>query len=259
LILRTTKGEKMFGKYAKIFIYGVILICIGIFLYFFINDFNKPQQLNGIGVGNGRIETTQVDITTKLPGRLLDIYVNEGDIVQKAQKLVTLNTDELQAKLQEAIANVEQAKQNKNYTLSIVKQRESELALALKNFERAKKLYANKSISLLEFQENETKMQTSNAALLAAKSQVVSNEAAINAALARVETIKVNINESTLYSPIKGRVLYKIAQSGEMIASGGRVLVVLDLLDTYMTIFLPTSQAGLVNIGSEAHNLPLKR
>jgi HlyD family secretion protein len=242
----------MFGKYAKIFIYGVILICIGIFLYFFINDLNKPQQLNGIGVGNGRIETTQVDITTKLPGRLLDIYVNEGDIVQKTQKLVTLNTDELQAKLQEAIANVEQAKQNKNYTLSIVKQRESELALALKNYERAKKLYANKSISLLEFQENETKMQTSNAALLAAKSQVVSNEAAINAALARVETIKVNINESTLYSPIKGRVLYKIAQSGEMIASGGRVLVVLDLLDTYMTIFLPTSQAGLVNIGSEA-------
>ena len=67
-----------------------------------------------------------------------------------------------------------------------------------------------------------------------------------------METIKVNIEDSKLYSPIKGRVLYKIAQNGEIVASGGKVLVVLDLMNTYMNIFLPTSQAGLVNIDSEA-------
>ena len=68
----------------------------------------------------------------------------------------------------------------------------------------------------------------------------------------QIETIKVNIEDSKLYSPVKGRVLYKIAENGEIVANGGKVLVVLDLLNTYMTIFLPTSQAGLVDIGSEA-------
>lgn len=81
---------------------------------------------------------------------------------------------------------------------------------------------------------------------------MISADATINAAIAQMETIKVNIEDSKLYSPIKGRVLYKIAQNGEVVASGGKVLVVLDLMNTYMNIFLPTSQAGLVNIDSEA-------
>ncbi len=42
---------------------------------------------------------------------------------------------------------------------------------------------------------------------------------------AQIESIKVNIEDSKLYSPIKGRVLYKIAQNGEIVASGGKVLV----------------------------------
>ncbi len=242
----------MFGKYVRISIYFIVFIGVAIFLYFIFNNLNKKESLDGFAMGNGRLETTQVDITTKLTGRISDIKVKEGDTIYPDQKLVILNTDELQAKLKEAIANVEQARQNKTYARSIVMQRESELALVLKNFKRAQKLYKNKSISLLEFQENETAFETSKAALLAAKSQVISAEAAINASIARVDTIKVNIDESTLYSPIKGRVLYKIAQKGEMIAGGGRVLTVLDLLDAYMTIFLPTSQAGLVDIGSEA-------
>jgi HlyD family secretion protein len=242
----------MFGKYVRIFIYFIVFIGAVIFLYFIFNNLNKKELLDGFAMGNGRLETTQVDITTKLTGRISGIYVKEGDTIYPDQKLVTLNTDELQAKLKESIANVDQFRENKKYAQSIVRQRESELALVLKNFKRAQKLYKNKSISLLEFQENETALETSRAALSASKSQVSQSQAAINAAIARVETIKVNIDESTLYSPLKGRVLYKIAQKGEMIAGGGRVLTVLDLLDAYMTIFLPTSQAGLVDIGSEA-------
>ena len=62
----------------------------------------------------------------------------------------------------------------------------------------------------------------------------------------------MQLEESRLYSPVKGRVLYRLAEEGEMIGSGGRILVVLDLIDTYMTIFLPTSKVGRIDIGSEA-------
>jgi HlyD family secretion protein len=95
-------------------------------------------------------------------------------------------------------------------------------------------------------------LQTAKAALSAAKAQVTNFEASINAAQAQVETIEVKIGECKLYAPVSGRVLYRLVEEGEMIASGGKALRVLDLLNTYMTIFLPTSQAGLVDIGSEA-------
>lgn len=241
----------MFDKIKKIFLY-IVIIVVTIAIYFIFNYLQPTPLPKEFAQGNGRIETTQIDISSKLSGRLLDIGVEEGDVVQKNQLLATLDTKELEAKLQEAIAHVEQAKQNKNYTKAIVTQRESELNLATKNYNRSKTLYQNKSIPLVELQTDETAYQTAIAALTASKAQVISANAAINAAIAQVKTIKVQIDESKLYSPIKGRVLYKIAQNGEIIPNGGRVLVVLDLLNTYMTIFLPTSQAGRVYIGSEA-------
>ncbi|MEF9604686.1 HlyD family efflux transporter periplasmic adaptor subunit, partial [Paracoccus sp. PXZ] len=53
-------------------------------------------------------------------------------------------------------------------------------------------------------------------------------------------------------SPRDGRVQYRIAQEGEIVAAGGRILNLVDLEDVYMTFFLPTAQAGRVEVGAEA-------
>ena len=232
----------------------VLLFLLGVSaaVYFYVITNKQSKLPDGFAVGNGRIETTQVDISSKLAGRLVDISVEEGSLIQKDEILASLDIKELNAKLQEVTAYKQQAIENKNYTLAIVQEKESALNLVKKNYNRANSLYQSKSIPLAEYQKNEAELQTAKAALSAAKSQVISADATINAAIAQMETIKVNIEDSKLYSPIKGRVLYKIAQNGEIVASGGKVLVVLDLMNTYMNIFLPTSQAGLVNIDSEA-------
>ena len=231
----------------------ILLLLVVLAAIYFYSFMNKQSDLpEGFATGNGRIETTQVDISSKLSGRLVNIDVEEGDLVEKNQILARLDIKELNAKLQEAMAYEQQAIENKNYALAIVEEKQSQLSLAKKDYDRANSLYKTKSISLAEFQKYETAFQTQQAALTAAKSQVRSSQSTINATAAQIETIKVNIEDSKLYSPVKGRVLYKIAENGEIVANGGKVLVVLDLMNTYMTIFLPTSQAGLVDIGSEA-------
>lgn len=213
---------------------------------------NQSDQYEGIASGNGRLETTQVDITAKYGGRLTDIYVEEGEMVAKGQLLAKLDTRELEAQYKVALAGIEQAKQNKNYAEAVVSQQEIDLAQKKKNFLRSQTLFESKSIALVKLEEDETEYQRAQAALMAAKAQVTNFEAAINAAQAQAESIEVQIEESKLYSPVKGRVLYRLVEEGEMVGSGGKALVVLDLIDTYMTIFLPTSQVGLIDIGSEA-------
>ena len=235
----------------KIF-FIVVLVSIFISFYYFSYLQKESKNLEGFAFGNGRSQTTQVDISSKLSGRLEAITVQEGDLVEKNQVLARLDIKELNTKLQEAMAYEQQAIENKNYALAIVEEKQSQLSLAKKDYDRANSLYKTKSIPLAEFQKYETAFQTQQAALTAAKSQVISSQSTINATSAQIETIKVNIEDSKLYSPVKGRVLYKIAENGEIVANGGKVLVVLDLMNTYMTIFLPTSQAGLVDIGSEA-------
>jgi len=242
----------MLKSYGKVLGYSLVVIVVGVILFFWKDYMAPSNELEGIASGNGRIETIQVDISAKYGGRVMHIYAEEGDMVKKGQVLAKLDTKELDAQLKVALAGVEQAKENKNYAQAIVSQRESELKLRKKNYIRTKTLYESNNIALINFEQDETAFKTAEAALLATKAQVISSEASIHAAKAQVEMIEVKLEESNLYAPVTGRVLYRLVEEGEMISGGGKALVVLNLLNTYMTIFLPTSQAGLVDIGSEA-------
>ena len=55
--------------------------------------------------------------------------------------------------------------------------------------------------------------------------------AAIEAAVAEVERISADIDDSTLKAPRSGRVLYRLAEPGEVLAAGGKILTLLDLTD----------------------------
>lgn len=242
----------MFKNYIKV-IWYIILVALIAFILFLAKDYMTPsKELEGIASGNGRIETIQINISAKYGGRVMDIYAQEGDMVKKGQLLAKLDTKELDAQLKVSLAGVEQARQNKNYAKAIVSQTDSEFKQRKKNFIRTQSLYKDGSLALINFEQDETAFKTAEAALLAAKARVINFDAAINAAKAQVEAIRVKLGESKLYSPVTGRVLYRLVEEGEMISSGGKALVVLDLLNTYMTIFLPTSQVGLIDFGSEA-------
>lgn len=99
--------------------------------------------------------------------------------------------------------------------------------------------------------QQEAQKQAVEATLAAARIDVDYREAAIAAAAARVQRIATEIDDSVLRSPIRGRVLYRVAEPGEVLPAGGKVATVLELSDVYMTIFLPTEQAGRLIVGSE--------
>ena len=63
---------------------------------------------------------------------------------------------------------------------------------------------------------------------------------------------KAVLNDSTLVAPRAGRIQYRLALPGEVLAAGGKVLTLLDLGDVYMTIFLPTKEAGRLSLGSDS-------
>jgi HlyD family secretion protein len=60
------------------------------------------------------------------------------------------------------------------------------------------------------------------------------------------------IDDATLTSPVLGRVLYRLAEPGEVLAAGGKALTLVNLEDVYMEIFLPSAQAAAIKLGAEA-------
>lgn len=228
----------------------VALICTGAFFWLRIEKVDKPVL---IASGNGRIEATEVDIATKYNGRVAEILCHEGDYVVEDQVVARMDTRTLQAQLKQARASVEQARYSKSYAQALVEQRTVELDIATKDYGRSKMTHESnpQAISVKQLDHDLAAVDTAKALLSEAKAQVLQADAAMNVAIAKTEEIKVNIDDCNLKTSIQGRVLYRLVEPGEILAAGGKVVTVLDLTDVYMTIFLPTEQAGQVKLGAE--------
>lgn len=227
----------------------VAVVVLALFAWQYLQE---PALPEGIASGNGRLEATQVDITTKFPGRLAEVKVREGDNVISDQVLASMDVRELEAELRQAQAQVMQAQKQRNVTAAVIARRKSEVILAEKNLARSRELYESKNISIEQLQRSETAVQTAEAILDASRAELAYAEATIDAARAQVESVQTRIDDSALKTPLAGRVLYRLAEPGEVLPAGGKVFTVLDLTDAFMTIFLPTLQAGRLRIGDEA-------
>jgi len=230
---------------------GVLLSIIGIALYFW-KVSKTPELPDGFASGNSRIEATTIDIATKNGGRISEINAAEGEWVKVGQGLATMDVKELEADLNFAEANLRRTLQSKLFANAIVLQRESERDLTKKELLRIQELVKAGSVSKQLLDQHQARQRTSEAALMAANVQVAEAVAAIEAADAQVAKIKIRLSDSILVSPRDGRVLYRLAEPGEVLGMGGKVLTIIDLSDVYMLLFLPTHQASRVSIGTEA-------
>lgn len=200
---------------------------------------------------NGRIEATEIDIATLLPGMVQTIYVQEGDWVKSGQILARMQMNGLMAQRDEAVAKLEQAEQNTRVAEAEVAYRESELDAAQRRVARSEALAKEGASSAQELDDDRARVRSASAAVVAAKAHVesmLSNARANAATLKRIET---ELADGELKAPREGRVQYLVAQTGEVIGAGGKVLNLVDTSDVYMTFFLPETVAGKIALGSE--------
>ena len=206
----------------------------------------------GLSRANGRIEVERVDVATKYAGRIAELRVGEGAFVKKGDVLARMDTTELLAQLAAARAAVHRAHQSVARARADVTLREAELKLTEADLRRTTELSRTNTATLAELDRRTAQRDVAKATLEGAKVAVEDAKAAIEAAEAQVAQIDATIADMTLKAPVSGRVEYRLAQAGEVVAGGGRVLTLLDLSDVHMTIFLPTSQVGRIELGSEA-------
>ncbi|MBS0467054.1 MAG: HlyD family efflux transporter periplasmic adaptor subunit [Proteobacteria bacterium] len=257
---------------------AIILVAAGAFQAW--NSTRDKGPGEGFVHGNGRIEATEIDVATKLAGRLADVMAHEGAFVTADQPLAKMDVATLQASRNEAVANHAQAQHavataraqvalresDLRATQAQVTLRESDLDAAKRRLARSTDLARDGASSQQELDDDRANMRSAQAGVTAAKAQVDSARAAIDAAKAQVtgaqaqvaagqatiERIDADLKDSVLRAPRDGRVQFLVARSGEVLGAGGRVMNMVDLSDVYMTFFLPEAVAGRVAMGTEA-------
>ncbi len=206
----------------------------------------------GIASGNGRIEAKLVDIAAKEALRVKEILVDEGDLVKPGQVVVRMDTVTLDAQLAEAKLNVLVKQQEEAVSKATIAKREAEIDLAKTEVKRSTALVAERAGSQRELDVHRMALRSTTAGLQEEQAKLRTTEQEVKVAAASAATIQTRIDDATLKSPVTGRVLYRLAEVGEVLSAGGKALTLTNLNDVYMEIFLPSEQAARIKDGAEA-------
>lgn len=221
----------------------------GVWLWLGAQDAGPPP---GFARANGRTEATRVDVAVKFGGRIAEVLAEEGAFVEAGAVVARVEATEMEATLRAAEAATRQARQELAQADALIAQRDGELALARAELDRAQTLLDRGYATAETLDLRRAAQTTAAAALNSARAARASAEAAIEAAQARVAAIEADLADHVLTAPRAGRVQYRLAEPGEVLAAGGRVVSLLDLGDVYMDVYLPTAEAGRLAIGAEA-------
>jgi HlyD family secretion protein len=213
----------------------------------------------GIASGNGRLEADEIDIDTKFAARIAALFADEGDMVSAGQLVALMDTRDLEASLKKAQATVSQAQRTLDEARANLAQQQAQVKLAQQGLDRTSALMPKGFASVELLDQRRQQRDAAAAAQDAATARVGAAEHALDAAQHDVELYRVNIVDNALVAPREGRIQYRVANVGEVLAAGGKVFTMLDTSYVYMDVYLPTAQAARIVLDAySAHVIPAK-
>lgn len=222
----------------------------------------------------GTVECTTYKASSKVPGRIEEMKVEEGQHVTKGELLYTLSTPELNAKLQqaEAVKSAASAMDQKALTGARIQQKEAALnlwekaqaglLLAQKTFDRVNNLYEQGVVPAQKLDEARANLQAMQATERAAKAQCelvfdgASKEekeaaaAQVRQAEGAVSEVESYLSDALVYAPVTGEVSTIIAEAGELVGTGYPVVAILDMSDVWVTFNIKEDLMPDIHIGT---------
>lgn len=222
----------------------------------------------------GQVEATLVNVSAKIPGRVGSMAVREGAIVGRGDLLVTLESPEIDAKLEQARAAREAAIAQRDKAFNGAREEEVRQArlvwerarhaaeLAEKTFARIDRLQRDGVLPAQRRDEAEAQLKTSRDAEAAAKAaydmatsgaRIEDKQAAsalVSRAAGAMAEVQAYLGETRLRAPIAGEVYKRNAEPGEMTAAGYPVVTLLDPTDVWATLQLREDKLPRVKMGS---------
>ena len=257
----------------KLLISGtLILIAIAVFL---INRVSNKQE-EGVLVLSGNVEVTDINLGFKTSGRIVELLVEEGQKINKGERLALLDNAELEslaeqnkAYLNETLAKLEELKagsrpQELEQAKATVANAEAELIKAKNDLERYNALYKDE---LIAAQQMDNAKKAYDVALSQHKKDIETlslvkegpRKEDIKAAASRVEQARAalkateeKLKDTVLYAPISGVVLKKNVEPGETVSAGLPVYTIGDLANPWIKIYVKEDRLGLVKLGQKA-------
>jgi len=219
----------------------------------------------------GRVDAKEVDVNSKIPGRVITMLVKEGDTVTKGQVLARIDNRDIVAQANQARAGINALEAQTLQTATVTQMQDqtsqatvdmakaqldkatSDLTLAQRDYNRFSKLATSGSISRQLFDTYEAKYQSAQAAYTQAQSsldkaqsgllQTSINKNSESAAQSKVQQsqsllqqVEVALDETEIKAPFAGIITAKYVEEGAMVSSGMPLLAIQDPMDNWINL-----------------------
>lgn len=216
----------------------ILVLAFGLLFLLIYVQATKDSNKEGVLSGSGTIEATEVEISSKLAGRVEVITKEEGDSVAKGELLAQLEHKELSAQLKVAEATIKM-------TGAQIAQAKTNLKNLEDNLKRIDALFKSGSATQQQLEDIQTKTD-------AAREQVRSLEFSREQASAQRAYILAQVDNAKIFAPISGRIIKKTAEPGETVFPGSPILTLADLSQVTLKIYLKETEVGRVQLGQPA-------
>jgi membrane fusion protein (multidrug efflux system) len=219
-----------------------------------------------IATDDAHVDSDNVSVSSKILGRINKIYAQEGDSVKAGALLAELDSTDLIAQKQQAIAGKAQTEASKTQASAKYSFDEKNLNVlevsvsrAQEDFDRAKNQYSGSVIPKEQFDHAKKSLETAQAQLDAAKSQlqvsksqINSAEKAIESSSAQIEVIKTQLKNTKLYAPIDGLVAKRWLLPGDVVQPGQSIYTLNNNKTFWVIVFLEETKVGNLHLGQSA-------
>lgn len=226
-------------------------------------------------VFQGQMEAKETDIAAKIPGRIAEVLVREGDRIAAGAPILRMASPEVDAKLAQATAAQQAAQAVAKKAEAGARPQEIEMArmqwqraetaaeLARKSFDRVEGLARDGLVAAQKRDEAEANWKASRDAAVAARAQYDlarqgargEDKAAAEAQARQVAGVVAEAQaakaETELRSPVAGEVAKVLARAGELVPQGVAAVTVVDLADQWVVLNVREDRLSRFAVGQE--------
>jgi membrane fusion protein, multidrug efflux system len=252
------KKKNKFKVYIPLIAVILIVLVLGWYWY---KEYSKY-----ISTDDAYIESDNVSVSSKILGRIATEYADEGDSVRKGMLLAVLDSTDLVAQENQAIALKDQAKTTKlqteasyQYDQESIKVLQVSFDKAKEDFDRAKAQYEGNIITKETYDHSAKAFETATAqlnaattALIVSKAKIESSVSAIKSAEAQVALIETQLKNTKLYAPMDGIIARRWLLPGDITSSGQSIFTITNNKNFWVIIYLEETKIAKIHLEQKA-------
>lgn len=231
----------------------ISLLSICTLLLFSCEEEERPTDASGV------FEATEIIVSAEANGKIILFDVREGDDLDKDQKIGLIDSTQLNFTKQQLEATKNAILSRKPDVKTQIEATQREISKQEYERKRIEKLLAGDVATQKQLDDIDAQILILKARLSSQKSSLSTNVNALNAQSSTVDVQIAQLNDQIekckVKSPIKGTVLIKYAEQGEMAAMGKPLFKIANIEEMFLKAYVTSDQLASITLGQEVNVL----